>query len=188
MAKLDARRMFGTSSFKDLLIHPFFISGFVDAEACFHIGIVDCSGVKTSSRVKSNWDIRPEFKIELNKKDLLLLNHIQKFFGGKGNISAVGNKVIYRVRSLKDLIEILSHFEKYPLITQKRVDLESFKQVVNLMANREHLTVEGLLKIVSIKASMNRGLSDKLKKAFPGINPEERPKFLPNYKEVLNPH
>jgi hypothetical protein len=29
--------------------------------------------------------------------------------------------------------------------------------------------MEGIKKLVSIKASMNRGLPDKLKKAFPGL-------------------
>ena len=35
------------------------------------------------------------------------------------------------------------------------------------MLKKEHLTNEGLLKIVAIKASMNLGLSDDLKVAFP---------------------
>ena len=39
------------------------------------------------------------------------------------------------------------------------------------MNRGEHLTIEGLQKIVAIKASMNRGLSDKLKQAFPNIIP-----------------
>ena len=44
------------------------------------------------------------------------------------------------------------------------------------MINRkEHLTIEGLRKIVAIKASMNLGLSEELKKAFPDIVPALRP-------------
>lgn len=43
------------------------------------------------------------------------------------------------------------------------------------MEKEEHLTKEGLKKIVSIRASMNWGLSDKLKIAFPDITPVERP-------------
>jgi hypothetical protein len=38
-----------------------------------------------------------------------------------------------------------------------------------------HLTSEGLAKIVSIKASMNKGLSDKLKPYFTNITPVDRP-------------
>ena len=37
-----------------------------------------------------------------------------------------------------------------------------------------HLTEEGLIKVVSIKASMNKGLSPKLKTIFPNITPVKR--------------
>lgn len=45
------------------------------------------------------------------------------------------------------------------------------------MINRkEHLTTEGLQKIVAIRATVNRGqLSDKLKAAFPNVVPVNRP-------------
>jgi hypothetical protein len=42
----------------------------------------------------------------------------------------------------------------------------------------EHLTVEGLKDLVNIKASMNRGLSDKLIKEFSNIVPITRPKLI----------
>lgn len=50
--------------------------------------------------------------------------------------------------------------------------------IVNLVDKKEHLTTEGLLNIVSIKASMNQGLSSQLKKAFPNIIPVTRPLVL----------
>jgi hypothetical protein len=45
-----------------------------------------------------------------------------------------------------------------------------------LIGLREHLTKEGLLKLVSLKASLNRGLSGKLKSEFSGVVPAERSK------------
>jgi len=50
-----------------------------------------------------------------------------------------------------------------------------FRQVFELVSRKEHLTTEGLHKILSIKASMNKGLSDKLTTAFPNITPVPRP-------------
>ena len=35
------------------------------------------------------------------------------------------------------------------------------------MLNKEHNTIEGIQKIVNIKASLNLGLSNDLKEAFP---------------------
>jgi len=43
------------------------------------------------------------------------------------------------------------------------------------MSRKEHLTIEGLHKIITIKATINRGLSDELKIAFPNTIPVPRP-------------
>ena len=43
------------------------------------------------------------------------------------------------------------------------------------MKNKQHLDKGKLGEIVSIKASLNKGLSDPLKKDFPIIIPVERP-------------
>src|SRR5690606_8999977 len=51
---------------------------------------------------------------------------------------------------------------------------------------KEHLTDEGLLKIVAIKASMNLGLSEKLSLSFPEIIPFERP--IINTLLIPDPH
>lgn len=57
------------------------------------------------------------------------------------------------------------------------------------MKDNEHLTKAGLEKILSIKAVLNRGLSDKLAKELPQISPIEKP-VLSNLafdNEQLNP-
>jgi len=43
------------------------------------------------------------------------------------------------------------------------------------MLNKEHNSLEGIQKIVGFKASLNWGLSEKLKKAFPDIVSTKRP-------------
>lgn len=43
------------------------------------------------------------------------------------------------------------------------------------MKAKEHLTDAGIKKIVAIKASMNKGLSEDLYAAFPNLNPVSRP-------------
>jgi hypothetical protein len=60
-----------------------------------------------------------------------------------------------------------THFLKYPLLSQKQVDFFLFKAVVELVNANEHLTLLGLQKIVNIKASLNKGLPESLKEAFP---------------------
>ena len=42
----------------------------------------------------------------------------------------------------------------------------------------EHLTQPGILKIINLKASLNRGLPDKLKEEWLNITPADRPTVL----------
>jgi len=69
---------------------------------------------------------------------------------------------------------VIDHFDKYPLITQKLADYLLFKQAFELVKRKMHLTPEGLQKIVNIKASINLGLSEKLRAAFPDTIPVAR--------------
>lgn len=65
------------------------------------------------------------------------------------------------------MAKIVPHFGKYPLKTQKLADYLLFREVVMMMKRGEHLTVEGLQKIINIRATTNRGLTPALKEAFP---------------------
>lgn len=150
---------------------PYFITGFSDGESTFSFSICKDSGIKLG------WSIIPCYSIELHGKDIALLSKIQSFFGvGKISIRKRNSSAVYAVKSLKDLTNvIIPHFIKYPLLTQKRVDFGLFKLVCELMSNKEHLTMAGLIKIVSIKASLGKGLSTKLTESFPGIIPVDIP-------------
>ena len=85
------------------------------------------------------------------------------------------DSIQYRVESLKDLSLIINHFDKYPLITKKQADYALFKSAYNLIMSKSHVTQEGLLTLVSLKAALNRGLSETLNIAFPDIIPVMRP-------------
>jgi len=58
--------------------------------------------------------------------------------------------------------------------------------VNDIMRRKEHLTLEGLRQIVAIRASMNRGLSEELKLAFPDVVPVFRPLF--ENPKILDPN
>ena len=95
------------------------------------------------------------FIIVLHKKDISILENIKSTLGVGGIYTQGSNTVQFCVSSVKDLIVLIEHFDKYPLITHKRVHYELFKQAFKLMERGEHLTFEGLHKIVAIKASLN---------------------------------
>jgi hypothetical protein len=54
-------------------------------------------------------------------------------------------------------------------------DFALFKLATKIMSCKEHLTNEGLNRLLSIKASLNRGLNKNLIKAFSDIIPVDRP-------------
>ena len=94
----------------------------------------------------------------MHEKDRALIQSIQEFFGGIGYVSKPNNSLMveFRVSTIKDIANvIIPHFDRYPLLTQKSADYLLFKKSVHLIENKSHLTMEGLLKLVSIKASLN---------------------------------
>lgn len=89
---------------------------------------------------------------------------------GAGKIYVLAeNSTLFRVESIKDLEVVINHFDKYPLLTQKFKDYLLFKHAFNIVKNKEHLTLEGIRQIISIKDSLNLGLSENLKEVFPNI-------------------
>ena len=152
-----------------LNINPWFLTGFIDGEGCFLISIYK------DNRNSTGWRVQLWFKIGLHIKDQDVLKEIRNYLG-VGCLSVRGSKVFeFYAFSIEDLSVIINHFDKYPLLTQKLVDFEFFKLAFNIVINKEHLTQEGLKKLVAIKASMNReNISDGLKSAFPNITPVTR--------------
>jgi len=159
-------------------LNKWFITGFSDAESSFMILVQPRSDSKTKWRIKAN------FSITLNKKDIDILEDI-KYSLGVGRIYTSRTKVFYRVENFKELQVIVDHFDSYPLVTVKKMDYNLFKECFNIIKDKKHLTNEGLLKIVQIKSSLNRGLSENLKKQFK-ININK--KFIFKFEGIPDPY
>lgn len=160
-------------------LHPWFVTGFSDGESTFGISIYK------KSASKLGWDVLIYFQLGLHKKDRIVLEKFKSYFG-VGNIYEQDVVDVYKVQSVKDLKSIINHFDLYPLITNKRADYELWRQAVEIIKNKEHLTLQGLEKIVAIRATLNRGLSDTLKAAFPAIVPFNRP--IISRQKILDPY
>lgn len=165
-------------------LDPWFITGFIDAEG---------SVILTVRRQKSNrlgWRVDLQFRIKLQLTDKALLEKIKASLNNIGNVLIVKNKekeqAVFVVYTMKDLAIIVDQLERFPLITQKKADFELFKEAYEIVKNKEHLTLEGLNKIISIKEKMNtEQLSDELKAALPDRPDVQRP-IVENQK-VLHP-
>lgn len=154
-------------------ISPWFITGLVDAEGSFIVNII-----KDDSR-RLGFLVLFQFEIGLNEKDKVLLEMLKEYFG-VGNIFYNSKDETFRLKvsNLDQLHDIIiPHFDKYYLLTKKRSDFELFKSIINIIKSKDHLTRGGLQAIVNLKASMNSGLTDKVKNLFPNTVPVNRPEF-----------
>jgi hypothetical protein len=162
-------------------VDPFYITGFTDAEGCFHL---DMSNTRSK-----NWSAAAVFQINLHIADIDMLYKIQAFFGGIGSVTVSGHTARYRVSKIKDILSvIIPHFEKYPLQSAKSIDFQIWKESAVLINNKEHLTEKGILKIVYLKSGLNKGLSDNLKAAFPSVPELDMSKYKINSGSSLNPN
>jgi hypothetical protein len=145
------------------------MTGFISAEGCF---FVDIRNSKTHQIGKQ---VSLEFSMGQHSRDTQLFESFTKYFGcGKVrvNSSTVDFSVVSFLDNYKKIIPFLN---KSPLTGAKLLDYLDFCKVAELIHKKEHLTSEGLIRIIVIRASMNNGLSPELKAAFPNIIPAPRP-------------
>jgi hypothetical protein len=149
----------------------YYYAGLFDAEGCFRVKIIKIK------RYSTGWNVQLVFSILMHKRDTLLLEQINSFLGGSGRLYKAnkGDGVLLDIGSLEGLKKVIDYLDRYPLITQKKADYELFKLVFGIVSRKEHLTMDGLRKIVGIRASLNKGLSDELKNSFPNVNIIPRP-------------
>lgn len=162
-------------------INPWFITGFTDAEGCFTIF------TSKSNNYRSGWEVKISYQINLHKKDLLLLKQIQGYFG-VGSITKQGESTYqYRVQSIKDMVSIIKHFDNYPLLSEKQIDYELIKKAFSIIYNKEHLTQNGLNKVIALKACLKRGLTSVMSLAFSDVIHIDRP-IVNNIDVKIDPY
>ena len=94
-------------------LNPHFVTGFIDAEGCFHVSLTN------NFNLKLKLSVRVIFQIALHKKDLGLLEKLKEFFGVGKIIMRSDGAVYYQISSLEDLLILIKHLDNYPLITHK---------------------------------------------------------------------
>lgn len=151
---------------------PYAITGLVDAEGCFRISILNNIKLKDNNNLP--FKTRLYFQLGLHKKDENLLELIKNNLKVGKIYKSRPELYELQVSSVKNIKLLIEFFDKYPLITQKHGDYELFKKAYELINNKQHLTNEGLLELIRLKASSNRGLNKRLKEAYPNTIPVTR--------------
>jgi hypothetical protein len=131
------------------------VVGFVDGEGCFFIGI------NKQPEMTTGYQVLPEFRIIQQKKDVQILYALKKFFQCGVVRKNHDDRFELRIRKFDCLVKIVEFFESHPLYTKKNVDFKKFAHIIRWMKEDQHLTKEGLIKIIEIASEMNR--SEKIK-------------------------
>ena len=161
----------GTEIYCSLL--PWFVTGYADAEGTFVISI------QKSSTTRLGWQVKLIFEIGAanNLANRKLLESFKDFFGG-GRVSLGGNQLYYTVTDLPTLLRVRNHFLNHSLESTKLIHFQMWSQVLDLIVTKEHLTLEGLLRIVAIKSHFPMGLSELLSNAFSDLPSITKPSFI----------
>ncbi len=92
------------------------ITGFVDGEGCFFIGL------NKNSQMSVGFQVLPEFVVVQHKRDEQILQALKSFWGCGVVRKNHGNRLCYRVRGLNDIQNtIIPFFEKHSLKTKKKL-------------------------------------------------------------------
>ena len=144
------------------------IVGFVDGEGCFYVGI------NKDPRRNNRWNVLPEFRVVQHKSDEQILHRIRNFFGF-GNITVNhGDRKEWRVRGLQDLNKLVKFFSRNSLKTKKQKSFLIFKEIVEMMNKKQHLTKIGLRKIAFLTSKMNRRVKPRYLKSSETLRPTSK--------------
>ncbi len=122
------------------------LAGFSDADASFQIKIVN--------HVTRN---RPEVRLnyQIDQKSDVLLVKIRSFLGGNIGYRKTQDTYYFGSTSFGSAMNVIEYFNKFNLQSRKHVSYLRWRKVYTLIQDREHLTENGLAKILRIKALIN---------------------------------
>ena len=130
-----------------------YISGYADGEGCFTVSI------SPRATLLVGWEVRPSFSISQNRDRAEVLFLLEDYFGC-GNIrpDRSDRTLKWETRRLEDLLDrVIPHFERFPLLSSKRLDFEAFAAICRMVGEDSHLSRVGLREIARLAHSMNVG-------------------------------
>lgn len=141
--------------------NPMWVTGFCEAEACFHV-----SFTKRPNR-KIKVEVRPSFSITQLPQSKYLLLTLEKFFQcGSIRYSRKDGCYRYEVRSLSDLNDkIIPHFDTNILVSPKKDGFLLFKEVCTYMKENKDKNATTLKKIIDLAFLINSPTKRKITKA-----------------------
>lgn len=121
------------------------LAGFSDADASFQIKLIDHND-KT--------EVRLNYQIDQKKDYILIL--IKGFLGGNIGYRKSQDTYYYGSTSYGSAKNVISYFDRYHMLSTKHVNYLKWRKAYIIVQNKDHLNEAGLIKIKSLKSTMNR--------------------------------
>ncbi|KAM9955271.1 hypothetical protein ACTFIW_000195 (mitochondrion) [Dictyostelium discoideum] len=134
-------------------LENYWISGFTDAEGSFQIKII-------KRKDRKHEEIRICLQIDQKKIDLLDL--IKTKFGGSIGYRKKTDNYSYNSVNLSNTVRIIKYFDQYKLLSIKYLNYIKWRKAYRMVEQGTHLTERVIIKIKTLKNSMNRKLSIKV--------------------------
>ena len=134
----------------------YYVSGFVDGEGTFNVSFTKQNYGYNKQGFKLLIHVCFQVYQHEDHRDILELLQNKVFHTGRiYRKSSPYNVFTFTIDNPRNLSEkVIPFFEKYQLIVKKK-DFQLFKQVVNLILQKRHLTKKGFNEILEIAFKMN---------------------------------
>ena len=129
-----------------------YLAGYVDGEGSFHVA------VQRNPSTRFGWQLVPEFHVSQNPERASILELLRARLGCgrvRPNARAGGRdrSLVFVVRNRNDLLtKVIPFFRAHPILSEKRLEFETFAVIVTAMANPE-----GCPRLLDLADNMNGG-------------------------------
>ena len=133
-----------------------YLAGFTDGEGSFNV-----STINRNKDFKTGWKISLSFNI--SQRDETVLQLFKKNLQCGSFRKRADGVTYYEVRRIDELQSIvIPFFERFQLKSAaKRKQFEVFREIVGLVAEKQHLTTDGIKKIFALRETTHVGRKRK---------------------------
>jgi LAGLIDADG DNA endonuclease family protein len=127
-----------------------FIAGFVDGEGSFNVPI--------RRSVDRGLPFRVSLSFNVSQVGAEAPRLLQSVFGA-GTVRGRGDGVWYFEMTKPEelVVRAFPFFDRFPLRFAKTIDLAIFRQITAMVQAGRHLSVDGFIEVLALRAPMNRG-------------------------------
>lgn len=130
-----------------LIAKSYWLAGFTDADGSFQVKILN--------RKAKKWGFEIRLNYQLDQKNRFILDQIKEMFGGSIGHRKSQDTFYYASVSFGSAVKFVNYFDQFYLLSSKHLNYLKWRNVYCLVQRKEHLTKNGIKKIIRIKSHMN---------------------------------